>query len=40
MVKISAVSREIHHLFETLMLLHLLMQGFAPSYMSPLIDFT
>ena len=24
MAKISAVSREIHHLFETLMLLHLL----------------
>ena len=28
MAKISAVSREIHHLFETLMLLHLLIQGF------------
>ena len=28
MAKISAVSREIHHLFETLMFLRLLIQGF------------
>ena len=28
MAKISAVSREIHHLFENLMFLRLLIQGF------------